>query len=188
MRWCFWKKKSKAKSLKPIPNVTSIGLIIGHTKSDKGAAIYNNAIQEYDYWKEVASKLVLDKEFAVGFRDNGGVKGACEEIKGKLGHKPDIILELHFNAYNGKAKGCEALYIDSKELAEKFCKFMEHKGKKNRGAKDVYANGRGIKNMEIASKYADNVILTEMFFADNKDDYITIKDATKYLQEFLNWL
>ncbi len=188
MKWCFWKKKKKSKSLKPIPKVKTIGLIVGHTEKDKGATIYNGAIQEYDYWSEVVENLNLEKEYAVGFRDRNGVAGACSEIRAKLGFNPDIILELHFNSYNGEAKGCEALFTNSKELAEEFCFFMEKKGQKNRGAKDVYKNGRGIKNMEIAQRYCDNNILIEPFFADNKDDYITIKKMTEYLQEFLNWL
>lgn len=186
--WKFWKKKSKSKKLKSISKVESIGLIVGHTKKDKGAAIYNGAIQEYDYWSEVVDKLKLNKKYAVGYRDNNGVAGACSEIRNQLGYNPDIILELHFNSYNGKAQGCEALYTNSKALAEKFCAFMEEKGQYNRGAKDVYKNGRGIKNMEIAQRYCENNILIEMFFGDNKEDYIPIKEAREYLQEFLNCL
>lgn len=178
MRWCFWKKK-KTKKLTPIPTGKRVGLIVGHTEADKGAENYNGQIQEYDYWKEVVKFM----DCPVGFRDNGGVKGACEQL-GEV----DIILELHYNAYNGGAHGCEALYIDSKELAEKFCFFMAKKGQKNRGAKDVYVNGRGIKNMEICSRYAENVILCEMFFGDNKADYIPIQTAREYLEEFIDSL
>ena len=65
---------------------------------------------------------------------------------------------------------------------------MQTKGQKNRGAKDVYVNGRGQKNLETAQKYSKHCILIEPFFGDNQNDYIPARDMARYLTEFINEL
>ena len=85
----------------------------------------------------------------------------------------DVVFELHFNAANSKAKGCEALYLKgndtSKDIATLFTHNYHYLTKsKYRGAKALYSRlqrGYGF----VKNQRANGIIL-EPFFGDNKED------------------
>ena len=85
----------------------------------------------------------------------------------------DLVFELHFNAANTKAKGCEALYYHRNETARKICfafcdKYTELTGAKNRGTKALNdANDRGFGFVYYQKPTA---IILEPFFGDNTED------------------
>ena len=84
---------------------------------------------------------------------------------------PDLILSLHFNAYNGKATGSEVLYWHtsrkSKALAENIQKgTVAALGLADRGAKGL-AKGRG---SELLRRTNAPCVILEPFFGDNPAD------------------
>lgn len=95
----------------------------------------------------------------------------------------DLVLELHFNAFNGKAEGAEALFNDMNKttqlLAKRFIKLMNTKmGIKKRYAKPVRFNDDKIENGEgFLRETKHDALVLEPFFGDN------LKDCNKYNHE-----
>jgi N-acetylmuramoyl-L-alanine amidase len=96
--------------------------------------------------------------------------------------KPDVIVSLHFNAFNGKATGSETLYYSlsrkSKSLAEKVQReTVKVLGLANRGAKGLLM-GRG--SALLIKTHAPCIIL-EPFFGDNPTDLARARERVAEL-------
>ena len=88
-----------------------LGIVVGHTNADKGAASPSLGQQEYTWNSDLAARIerltspVLRKTF---FRDGGGIAGAYAASDG---WGSDITVELHFNsAHSQDATGTGILY------------------------------------------------------------------------------
>lgn len=88
-----------------------------------------------------------------------------------------LIVEVHFNSYNGSAHGTECLYKPSgmKALASKVAAAIAGVGLLDRGAKQR----TDLANMNRCAKLGVPYILIETCFIDNKDD-IRIYEANLY--------
>lgn len=89
-----------------------LGIVVGHTNTDKGAASPHLGQQEYTWNKDLAQKIealpssILRKTF---FRDGVGVAGAYAASDG---WGSDCTIELHFNsAHSQTATGTGILYL-----------------------------------------------------------------------------
>jgi N-acetylmuramoyl-L-alanine amidase len=170
------------------PRIDKVGIIVGHTAKSPGAVITNGetVTNEYLYNSAVVAELV--KNGCLDFyttRDNGGIQQATRNI---IHEEIDLSIELHTNAFNRQAYGCEALYYtqQSKRPAELFCQyFCDFFDRKNRGAKDVVKNGRGVYNLQLLEDipYA---VLVEPFFGDNQREFISVKDYASFLIDFID--
>ncbi len=80
----------------------------------------------------------------------------------------DLVIELHFNAFNGSAHGEEVLYrpAQTKALAAAVSKAIASFGFTNRGAKQR----TDLMNMNTCNRLGIPYILIETCFIDNKDD------------------
>lgn len=80
----------------------------------------------------------------------------------------ELVVELHFNSYNGKAHGCEVLYrpASRRALAAKVSKAIAEEGFFNRGAKQR----TDLMNMNTCYRSGVPYILIETCFIDNKAD------------------
>lgn len=83
----------------------------------------------------------------------------------------DLVIEVHFNDYNGSAYGTEVLYKPSgmKSLASKVSAAIASCGFYDRGAK----KRTDLANMNRCAKLGVPYILIETCFIDNKDDMKT---------------
>ena len=176
--------------------IEKVGVIVGHTAKAPGARIVatdGRVTSEYEYHKSVMT-IALSKQNSLGslapmfnelvFRDNIGIAGATNKI---IESGVDLSIELHTNASNGNAVGCEAFYYmpNSKSICEYYCElFCERFKRKNRGAKDIKKNGRGVTNLSLLQDIPYS-ILVEPFFGDNKDEYISKNDYASFLAEFV---
>lgn len=148
-----------------------IAFIVGHTPYSKGAFSKTLDSYEWDFYN-----LYFDKFNEVGdvfIHDNdNGYTSRQKEMANKT-RDYDLVFELHFNAANTKAKGCEALYYHRNETARKICfafcdKYRELTGAKNRGTKALNdANDRGFGFVYYQKPTA---IILEPFFGDNTED------------------
>lgn len=171
----------------------TVVLIPGHEKGAKSGAISvkdknDKRWNERAYWGAVIDevlKLPNSKIITVETRENGGIWGAYDRADGA-----DLIFELHFNNYNGKAKGVEALHTGkSKWLATEFCDFMcDRFDKVNRGGKDVAKYKRGRYSVLQGAKASKYNLLTEAFFGDNPDDFVEVEPMAQALAEFIDQL
>lgn len=80
----------------------------------------------------------------------------------------DLVVEVHFNSYNGEAHGCEVLYKPSnmEKLAKKVSAAIASVGLYDRGAK----KRTDLANMNLCARKGVPYILIETAFIDNKSD------------------
>lgn len=108
-----------------------LAILVGHSKKSPGAFGVKPLNQsEYVYNSEIAQKM---KSYAeekspgiackIFLRDNTTIKGVGDAVnQWAKGDKLTCAIELHFNAFNGKARGAETLYdngpAENKLMAE----------------------------------------------------------------------
>lgn len=148
-----------------------IAFVIGHHRFSKGAYSEYYGLREYDFYKQFEDTL---KMYGDVFYHNP-LKGynSRQKAMAKRTKDYDIVFELHFNAANGNAEGCEALYwynnLKTKAICEKFCKEYTHYSKThNRGAKALSSKsqrGYGF----VFNQKAPAIILEPFFGDDNWD-------------------
>lgn len=166
-----------------------IAILVGHGAGDSGAICFNG-LAEHEYNKRVSQ--ILQAKFPnlqVYFKSSSG---GWAPVYAKLAlYRPDLSVELHLNAYNGKAFGCEVLITNevSRSVAEQFASmFCKKFNRTMRGAKGVKWLGRGDRgfgNVYSANKVSKKSILVEPFFCDNKNEWIPVEEYSETLVEFL---
>lgn len=162
-----------------------IGIIVGHTKKAQGA--YSKTLGESEYvYNFGLAELIraraesLGDQVKIEKRDDGGISGAFKRI---LAWKPDCVIELHFNAANGKATGSECLFSDNYDkagvrelaLAHLLARGMaDALGIVSRGVKERTSRGeRGFNNLSQSTNTA--CVLIESGFGDNPADASRMK-------------
>lgn len=166
-----------------------VTLIVGHTATAMGAQTIDGKMSEYNYNLLVAKSMSERQGIGFARRDFGGMAGAARSIA-KI--KPDVNIELHCNAYNGKAHGAECLYIEGDEESRAYAEDMLESyctrfSKRNRGAKALGKRGRGRKNLDYVKREGVRIaLLFEPFFIDNEEDYISYQDYRDWLGEYLD--
>ena len=164
--------QSKSSDLKSIKKIC---LIVGHTKKAPGArasALYpSQQIHEYEYHLPIAKAVASKYENVIyETRDDGGIWGACKRA-GERG--ADLIIELHFNAYNSKVEGGEILVKDGDKGSRHYAQMLldislEKIGNNDRKVKDRRSEERGGNNLVVARSFVPYAMLTELFFGDSE--------------------
>lgn len=156
-----------------------IALIVGHEKKSKGAFSKTLGKSEYDWNGDLANKAQayaksIGAEAPIFLRDQVGISGA---YRNALKVKPDALIEIHFNAADGKASGTETLYNDAgdaknvhevifaKKVNDAMVKVL---GLKDRGIKKRQPGDRGYGNINQTKSVPS--ILIETGFGDNPKD------------------
>lgn len=153
-----------------------IGIFVGHSLLKNGTyTSANGYIREYTYCKQQGQELknwLVQEGHTVDLIicPERTFTSAKEEYNYKVEKANkgnyDLIVELHLNAFNGSAHGCEVLHYDNNKGLE-YAKRISYKlGTQfnNRGAKrrtDLY----------ILRDTYPTAVLVESFFCDNKGDY-----------------
>ncbi len=120
-----------------------LAVIVGHTQKAPGAKSYKG-IHEYEWngkvaqeMKKYASELKAqgghDIEVEVYTRDAGGVSLAAKEAKA---WGAEACIELHFNAAEKMAYGCECLVLDGDIESAKHADLLTDKLSKEYGFKE----------------------------------------------------
>lgn len=144
-------------------------LIAGHGAGDPGAG--GNGYWEADKTREALPllKKSLQKR-GVNVTTYPTSRNAYADIKGSgpayAFKNYDAIIEIHFNAYNGKAYGTETLYKTSKSLAAAIDKAIASKGFQDRGPKIR----TDLQNMNYAASLSVPYVLIETCFIDSRSD------------------
>jgi N-acetylmuramoyl-L-alanine amidase len=184
----------------------SIGLIVGHTRRAPGASFALGG-NEYDYNSDVAriAKAYCDVNFKnikthIIFRDVIGIAGAYKKATDL---NCDVVIELHFNAFNKSVTGTETLtttHVGDKafglEIQKMMCKVFDRQGL-SRGLKPISRSARGGRNVYSFQGYN---CLVEPFFGDapsearlaneKKEEYAEglIEASIKFCKEHLGIL
>lgn len=180
-----------------LPNFKPVwGLVLPHYQHDGGA---NNKkwyaaagvafFSEYTYAKKMFLKLISYKQ---DDRNNGDVSGAAERL---VKQGCNSYLEPHKDAYNTSVGGFSFLYISGDALSKKYAEFFRDAYIKmfpnknprySNGLKSVKKGVAGYNNLVKAKKQGMEVaILSETFFIDNKNDFVSPEAMAKFWKEVL---
>ena len=188
--WAWFRSNAdQDKPSQPLPPVIprkglKIGLIVGHEMSARGAWNYNKTEQEYDYFKEVLSQVASRTESTAMFlRDGTSIRGAIDKA---ASWGADIIIEFHWNAYNGQVQGSEALSFSvSNELAREFLvAWCNETGLTNRGVKQRTAKQAGYTSVQRIHDRVRQGFLWEAFFGDAKG----FQDKETVIDFLVKWI
>ena len=160
-----------------------IGICVGHSRpGDSGARAFDRTASEWQYWAAFGKKvcpLLRDAGYVPILHTlyNGlSYTDAMSWISAQLrGDGCAAANELHFNAYNGKAGGFEALHWggsrNGAKLAGKILDAQRDRAPdfmKDRGRKPISSSGRG---SQWLRKTHCPAIIWEPFFGDNKEEW-----------------
>ena len=154
-------------------------ICVGH--ANYGGGVISSAdgtksggVNEYKYNKELAPYVckwlqTAGHEAVLCIAPEGQLHSLNDEIKYFIGEENkgnyDLSVQLHLNAFNGEAYGCEA-YAYSNAGLQVAQRISAKLGTiwHNRGAE--------IRNLYWTRKTKAKAVLVESFFCDNKDDYV----------------
>jgi len=169
-----------------------VAIVIGHSADSPGK--YSKFIHqaEYFYNKEVASIL---RNVDVFQRPNvGGYKSQMRKLGEQLRpHNYDLIVELHFNAYdnvdNGVGHGVETVSYPGNEKTaawgKEYCRMISnHYCNHNRGSKKATSSDRGWWFLHYMPA---NAIIVEPFFGDESESLNFISES-EYAHVIMRWL
>ncbi len=155
-----------------------LAIVVGHTRLAPGASgVAPISASEYTWNTDLAQKIkahAATKGVAVEifFRDGHGISGAYAQVR-QWGARAAI--ELHFNAFNGRALGTETLHGTSFAGSQAWAKAVQAamvtlygRGTGlpgNRGLKPAPPHDRGRASVNALSSIASCLI--EPFFGDN---------------------
>lgn len=157
-----------------------LGIIVGHAEKAPGAKLLGGEY-EFQYNTQVARLMesycrqtVKAVEPVVIFRKVPGGRGIRQAYKQAEKELCDVVIELHFNAFNGHVRGTETLCTfrnDDIEFAQiiqaAMCKVFERDGD-SRGLKKLSRGERAGGNVHGFPGGANCVV--EPFFGDNQED------------------
>lgn len=161
-----------------------IAIVVGHDKKEQGAFSPYLKKSEFAYHSEVIEPLPFD----IYYRSTmDGYMTKMRELAGRVNAKKyDLVVELHFNSFNGVANGCECLHLNGSALGKRwseiYCKeIAKQYGVINRGAKAVSSgNGHGFLSLMKAP-----AIIVEPFFGDHVES-LKFADTVKYSKILYN--
>lgn len=151
-------------------------LISGHGAGDSGAV--GCGYKEADLTREATALLEKDLDkYNVSITRYPTSRDAYQDNRnGNLQYSfkaYSLVIEVHFNSYNGEASGTEVLYKQTsvRPLAEKISSAIASCGFVNRGAK----KRTDLMNMNTCYRLGVPYILIETAFIDNKVDMLYYK-------------
>lgn len=169
-----------------------LGVVIGHDMIKQGARMPKEVggYTEYAFNQDVAKEMhayIKRKypmvEMKTILRDDIGIAGAYKIARESL---CDCVIELHFNAFDGKALGTSTLCTpDMSDLAfaktvhQAMCKLFNRMGREDRGVKAISKATRGGANVHgfpggvnclVEPVFGDNLAEAKLLLA-NKDRY-----------------
>lgn len=169
------------------------GFVVAHTKKKVGAVLKDEdgtvMATENDHSNSTSIQVCRQIPSVIATRDAGGLDGAYGWLSIE-GCK--FSIESHGNAFNRNAKGYLILVIDGDKASEYVANLMlesfreKYPKRQYRGIRRVQAGDNGFLNLRKAREAGMEVaLLTEMFFIDNRDDYISSEDLGNFYVDFI---
>ena len=157
----------------PEKNMPVIVIDEGHGGNDSGA-VYRGRKEKDDNMKlGAAVGKMLDAKYVCNVkytRTTDVYEKPSKKAQDAINHKADLLVSIHRNKYNEKAKGFEALVYKlsgtAYSLAKKICVKMKEEGFTNRGVK----KRTDLTVIKMPEEKNIPVVLLEMGFIDNKED------------------
>ena len=169
------------------------GMVCGHTKANQGLTytVGDSVYTEYIYGTIMIPHCYVPWNTR---EEKGSVKSQlARSVDSLVKHQGvNATIEIHQNAFNGKARGFEIWYLDGDELSRSYAEeFVFQFGeqfftRRNRGAKKARRSDRAYHNL-IGAKLggAKVALLAEMFFGDNENDYMSPNTQASFWRSVL---
>lgn len=170
--------------MSPIPfHPPLCALVVGHSKSDGGAVSASGAVREFDFNDALASDVadaVNAAKCGVKVMHRTNYTSLPAQINAV---KPDFVLEMHCNAYNGRATGSEVLFWKTSSRGAVFAgilqrRILEGLGLTDRGTKGITGNDRG---GFLLRRVLAPALICEPFFIDNPQDLRVAFERREFL-------
>ena len=163
------------------------GILIPHLLTQPGAVCWHGGVAEYGYAVNMVQEMALD----IIYEDKE--LGYGEAISHLMDKDINAIIEPHFNAHSVlKASGYEILVMKGDLLSEKYAtefllEFSQmFPERRNRGVKFLKEGDRGFINLLYMKFFGAKVaMLTELFFGDNKEDWLEWQDQARFWDQAL---
>ena len=149
-----------------------IAFVVGHTENSQGAYSEYLKMHEWRYFKNIALNHLTDVG-DVFFHESSifSYTARQKEMAGRT-KDYDLVIELHFDMFNGSASGCHFIYFAGNKktslFGEMLCLDIEREmgihSRSGKGAVDSSENGHG-----FIMQQKTNAILLECFFGDSSD-------------------
>lgn len=164
-----------------------VAVVIGHNPHSKGAYSRYLKTTEYDYNAKVAEHLTgyhIYRRLPIGSYKKQIIHLAAQVNPKKY----DLVIELHFNAFNASANGVETIsFPKSKSIAmgALYCDMIAKEyGTNKRGAKVATSDARGLYFLQTINAPA---LILEPFFGD-APEALKFEDTEKYANLIKEWV
>jgi N-acetylmuramoyl-L-alanine amidase len=156
-------------------------LVVGHSSDSQGAQNSATKLTEFQFNDELAGLIkqkVSGVDVEIVYRDT------YNQLPAKINAlKPDFVVSLHCNAFDGKASGTEVLYYHRSSDGQACAGMLQNRlvealGLRNRGVRPKSVEDRGGYLLRNAK---DPCIISEPFFIDNDDDLRIAQDKKEEL-------
>lgn len=175
-----------------------LAIVVGHSQASQGATINTfgqssapRITTEYRFNKDIMVPLLKREGAKIGvrvedfYRDGTTISGAVHRA---LEWKPDCIIELHTNAFNGVVEGTEVLVTPDQNdrklgqlLLDEMYSVFRPGSAGRRGVKILKQSDRGATNIYAAGSVPN--ALVEPVFADNpKEGQLLWDNRVKYAE------
>jgi len=163
-----------------------IALVIGHHKISKGAYSTHLKTSEWDFYKDVVSRIRTCPDVYTHNILDGGYTSRIKATSKKLNKgNYDLVISLHFNsAGDVRANGCETLYYFNSTKGKKYAQQFSETVHEWTGIKLRHNGLKALANKNdrgFAMVYYPKAptILIEPFFGSNISDCTKIEGAEK---------
>ena len=152
-----------------------IYLIAGHQINKRGAnGIFKEEIETIKLRDSIAEYLKQHNLEAITDNDTQNLSEVISMIN-KTCLEDDLIIDIHFNAYNGKSRGTEAFTYSQQLIAQRIVNITSDSLKiPNRGVKNIKYSQHN--RLAILQDTKCKAILWEVCFCDNKEDVNNYKN------------
>lgn len=160
-------------------------LVVGHRKSAQGAGSKDQTVTEFKFNSALARAIkekVRNARVKIVNRDNtpNGLKKLPAKINAA---RPNFILSLHCNAFNGTASGTETLYFHTSNSGKALAgivqkQLLEALDLKNRRIRPKKEGDRGASVLKYTRAPC---VICEPFFIDNDSDLEVAQRRSKSL-------
>lgn len=153
----------------------TVGLIVGHSSTKKGAGNKEKDIYEFDF-NDLLVSHISPTLIELGYNPITIYRDTYAGLPNKVNEViPDIAISLHCNAFNTKASGSEVLYYDGSKKGKHLAQLLQTAvvgalGENDRGVKPIsygHVGKAGDRGGYLVAKTTMPTVIAEPFFIDN---------------------
>lgn len=153
-----------------------VAVVVGHEPTKPGAGNRAANVYEFEFNDWIADQMLkaFDGDPVIKAIKVHRHPGNYSQLPAKINAlKPDLVISLHANGFDGEATGTEMLYAEGSERGKRFAGLLQQRvlvalGLRDRGVKSRVKSDRGAHLLYGVTAPA---VIVEPFFIDNNSDF-----------------